>query len=321
MQARNPLHLPGKYLGLPVLLVLVSGAFLWLFLYPVQKGDGLTPRLFSAFWNLGHYGLFFIWGWLLSTAVSRWLGIQGWKLMSCCLLLSLLAGYAIEEAQFNDGERSASIDDLMLDVIGAFVALAFHPKCRLGMVKSVQRSLILVAVVLSAYAFYPVSLLLTDTFWQWRQFPVLLDFSTPLELSRIKGSADYVIAERAGSDTSALRVTFTEQRHSVFGFSDFPSDWRGYKQLQIFVFNPEAETIDITCRIQDQTHNRRHDDLYRESFTIVSGANNISIDLEKARQSPRGRKLDMSSIDLTFCYTVNLTRKRILWIDKIVLVE
>lgn len=312
---------PGARLHLAIPLVLVSAAFLWLFLSPVNKGEGITPRLFSAFWNLGHFGLFFIWSWLLATVLTSWFGLRGITLLIIGLIAALVAGFAIEDAQFDGGARSASIDDLILDVIGAFVALGIHPSCRQGLSKVTRTVLLLAAMGLTLYAVYPFSKLLVDTLYQHRQFPVLLDFSTPLEFGRAKGSATRSMRVREGNDSQSLLVTFSPHRYSMVGFADFPSDWRGYGKLWMNVYNPQDSALELHCRIQDQTTNRHYSDRYNEKFSVEPGKQRIAMNLQAVRISPRGREMDMSRIDLVLCYTVYLKREQVLWIDRIALVE
>ena len=87
-----------------ILLSAVSAVFVWLFLVPTANTEGLTHRLFSAFWNLGHFGLFFIWAWLLASAMGRFTRLRGMTLLGIGLLASIAAGYAIEQAQ-SDGDH------------------------------------------------------------------------------------------------------------------------------------------------------------------------------------------------------------------------
>lgn len=90
----------------------------------------------------------------------------------------------------------------------------------------------------------------------------------------------------------------------TFGYATYPgvsfpfiySDWSGYSTLTFAVYSEQSQTETLHLRVHDTQHNQRHSDRYNQALKIAPGLNLVEVDLNKIENSPKSRKLDLSSI-------------------------
>ena len=287
----------------------------------VFGSDEILPgRAFRAFWNLGHVAYFALIAWLL----LQW-GIlrrqPRWRQWLWVLLASLLIGGAIELLQIGT-QRSADVMDLLRDLGGSLLVLAFYPGL-LGpgrLRRWVLRGLVLALLL---WELMPFGRALIDTGFAWRQFPILADSSTPFELDRWSGRARLKIIEAEDGQPS-LQMTLLPGDYSGASLKDFPGDWRGYEALVIELDLPSQEPLRLTVRVHDRRHERgprayAFGDRFNRSFPLQPGRNRLRIPLEEIRQAPAGRNMDMGQVVDVTLFASSLKTPRVVLVRRLLL--
>jgi VanZ family protein len=303
-----------KPLAIGVILLIATTLFF------VGGPDHHSPRSLKAFWDLGHI---FYFG-LLSLLLLRLRLLASQSLQSrwtVILLVSLLTGVLIEILQYGT-HREPSIMDVVRDVAGSFIALAFlAPPAKAWPAKSA-------AVAILLFLLSPLAMSLTDEAMARHNFPVLADFESPFEISRWTGNTHYKISSipQAGENNSnaqkVLQISLSTTKYSGVALNYFPSDWRGYNKLIIRVYQPDTEPLRITCRIHDLQHARstqEFHDRYKQSFIVNQGWNDIVIDLKNVETAPTDRSMQMDQIRNLGIFSIQLPLPRLLYIDEVYL--
>lgn len=279
-----------------------------------------APRSYMDLWDLGHILLF---------AVGSYLLIRDWKyltrksfatqtfiIMATCLII----GSVTELIQVNF-DRTPDIGDLGRDILGGLIAVLFFTPSRLHISKRLLKTLQIMLVIFFLLAMFPLARSLSDELWAQNQFPLLSDFETPFEIYRWDAyseiSTDNTIA-RNGS--TSLKLNLTTDKYSGVFLKYFPCDWRGYKSLNFSIYNPDVDSLMISCRINDGHHKKKnyhYSDRYNNRYHLSFGWNDISIPLENIKNAPKTRFMDIANIELIGIFAVRLPKPRIIYIDNV----
>ena len=172
------------------------------------------------------------------------------------------------------------------------------------------------AVILIAAAI-PMLSALDDEARARAQFPILVSFENPTELSRFrfleKKDPEIVSVKDAdGRSVSAMQLHLPPRKYSGFALSYFPGDWRGMHALRLLMVNPEPTPLEITVRIDDADYDSRLDldDRYNRSFPLSPGLNQIEIALSDIATAPRYRRFDLGRVRSLLVYAVDLKQPR-----------
>jgi len=177
-----------------------------------------------------------------------------------------------------------------------------------------------VLIVVTCLEFYPLVIALIDEAIAYAQFPVLSNFETPFEAGRWTNHSHLKTEDRiARNGSKSLRIGITTSKYSGLSLKYFPADWTGYNYFNFSVYNPDSDTLKITCRIHDKNHNNRYADRYNEVFRVIPGWNDYSVPIKKIINTPKERRMDLSNIKLVGLFTVKSPRKRYLYLDDIML--
>lgn len=300
-----------------LLLVLIISSF-YLF-YGGSAPD--AARSSKALWNLGHVAYFAVLVLLLGkvkfiAALSvemRWLVL---------LSTTLVVGILIEVLQYG-GARTPDIHDVVRDLTGCFLVLAFkHPWTqRLGKywTNLIRAIAALVLVVFVA----PFSVALTDELIARAQFPVLASFETPFEMGRWDGRVSKEIVRlESGSDNRQMEVVFRTTRYSLVGIKHMPPNWQGYDSVNIRLYYPGDDLLEITVRIHDLEHETgpyqyQHHDRYHGKFRLGKGWNEIEIPFDDIISALRTRKMNLAQVRYIGLFTISLQEQKTVYIDKV----
>ncbi len=275
---------------------------------------GDSGRVFGSVWELGHIVCFGLWAFLYAywRKDSRFL-----PLLIVALLFTFLIGGAVELIQTQIG-RDGDWLDLCHDLIGALVGILVY--CW-GWQNTARRTLVLfsaVALGLLVWSFVPLARVVYDESVEWRQFPLLCGFETPLEITRWSGSAvRSVDTGVAFSGTRSMRVELSTQRYSGLGLGDFSRSWEGFRYVELQVYNPEKEQLLLYFRIHDRQHDNAYTDRYNSSFSLHQGWNQLMVPLAAVRQAPRSRELDLNEVAGLGIFVGKLERSRVIYIDDV----
>jgi hypothetical protein len=182
-------------------------------------------------------------------------------------------------------------------------------------------------LLLFLWSLLPVSKVIIDDSFAFRQFPLLSGFETPLEVSRWSGSAKRSRDHKIFSSGSfSLRITLSTQRYSGIGLKDFPRDWSGYRSVSLRVFNPDQNPLLLHFRIHDQyhsshenIHNNGYSDRFNHSFKLVPGWNTLQVSLAKVVHAPKDRLLDLTRIAGMGVFVGKLAEPRTIYLDDVTL--
>ncbi|MFC1639136.1 hypothetical protein ACFL3B_00045 [Gemmatimonadota bacterium] len=307
------MHRFSKLLSIAVLLV--GGAFFFV----AVPGD-LTVRSARRAWDLGHVAFFFAatlvfikWGWRAKAGSY----VRLWALTVAGVTL---IGLGVEGMQAQLG-RSAEPSDLLRNLVGAVLALAFFGTDGTRLARWMLTASRAAAILLLLGAVSPLVVALSDEIAASRAFPVLSDFETPFQLSRWESDVVLSVERntvRAG--TGALRVPLSTARYSKASLEFFPGDWSGASVLLASVFNPDTRAMPLNVRVHDEWHDEHgqsYADRFNSVFTITAGWNDLRIPLSEIAAGPRERMMDLSQIAGLSFFTVELPEPRTIFIDQV----
>jgi len=183
---------------------------------------------------------------------------------SLAIAVALLLGALIELMQLAIG-RDASFSDLGRDTLGALAATGFFtlvdPRVRALSSRRPTRLIgVLVGVASAAIVFAPLIVTGAAYLQRHRNFPTLVDFSSPLS-AYFLGVYSAVTVER-----EALPNTLPGGRQGSIGlharlagnkgwglalWEPYP-DWRGYQQLAVELANPTDLPLLLQVRVRDR---------------------------------------------------------------------
>ena len=103
-----------------------------------------------------------------------------------------------------------------------------------------------------------------------------------------------------------------------------PSNWEGYNDLIINIYNPAEGALKITTKITDYQHDlseQVYNDRYNKSFILLASQwNTIKISLEDIKNSPETRELKLDNISRLSLFTTDLTEDKVIYIDSVTLI-
>ncbi|MEE9397320.1 MAG: VanZ family protein [Methylococcales bacterium] len=273
---------------------IVSLVSLFLFIAPP---DQTSSRSVKALWESGHIIGFAIW---IVIIQNKWKKLATYPVffqISLLLLISLLLGILIELLQTFIAERIASPMDVVRDIAGSLFAIAFF-NSQLQKTSTLHKTSIKVlASSVVIFVLIPLFSVAADDILANSQFPVIADFESPFELSRIESSMKVALDEQLHHHGKrSMKVVLEPARYSGFHLRAFPRNWRPFNSLKFSIFNHANYKIYMTCRISDINHNHSHGDRFNRKFAANPGWNHISIPLTDVNNAPINRKMDMTAI-------------------------
>lgn len=305
-------------------------AFLWAILLvglPLFFWGGpgyYSSRSFQDAWDLGHI-LFFS---SLSLLLHKHIGKKGnvrSPLFSflAIFVLVLLIGFLVEFLQMFTGNRSPDMGDVWRNQLGCLLAYAFFVRPALWENGRVQLVFRVAVLVLLSVAVWPLLRSGMDELQAARDFPVLSDFESPFERYRwVNFQQLREEREIVRHGRKSVRVQLSVAQYSGVHLFYFPHDWRGYRTLHCSVYNPQEAGFIVNTRIHDSRHKEHKmefNDRYNQQFTLGQGWNDLVISLEKVKNAPKGRTMDMEHIEGFGVFVVQQPHPTVLYLDHIYL--
>ena len=281
--------------------------------------DYHAARSTKALWNHGHIlyfalATYLLLGWRPLAALSpRW----RWVLM---LGFTSLVGVQIEIMQY-DTQRTPDLGDVVRDITGAVLMLSFGPGHAQIRARSLRYGMQMLALLMLAIQIWPVATALTDEAIARRQFPLLSGFETPFETSRWEGNAGFdVTADPSSAEGKVVQLSLGMRTFSGVHLKYFDGDWRGYRSLSLRLYNPDAQPLQVLCRIHDLAHeagNQDYDDRFNRRFLLRQGWNDLEIELAEIAAAPKTRRLDLAQIVNLGLFSIGLKIPRTLYLDEV----
>ena len=298
---------------LPLLGILV-------FLLFFARTDVFSTRSWKEFWNLGHIPLFIVLGFIVYRIKP---GLQNRALTTQFVIFAatgFVVGLCIEFIQ-SFTHRNASLQDVMLDTLGALIAVTLFSN-RIRKFTTWSKGLVFLLVnVLLVFACWRFVAVAWDESQAYRDFPLLSDFEYERELGRWTGNARRDISTDVYKQGSrSLKVSLKQSFYSGVELQYFPSDWSDYAVLSLQVFNPASESFSLTASIFDQQHktnNFSYRDRYTDQFALRPGWNEIVIFLDEILNAPSKRQMDITHIHGLRLFVVKPSKGQYFYIDTV----
>lgn len=278
-----------------------------------------TARSSLYLWDLGHILLFTLTTIIILKDIKAFGRLSFFRQIVIIFIFSFVIGVATELIQVNF-DRDPDVQDLIRDVLGALLAVAFFSPARANVSKLFRRSFQSVLVIITMIYVYPFMTALIDEVIAWKQFPVLADFETAFEASRWQDPAQVNISEElARNGDACLQVALSTRKYSGVSFNYFPNDWRSYKDFHFSVYNPDADTLRMECRVHDKWHNHNYADRFNLTILVRNGWNDFTIPIADIETAPKERKMDLERVEGFVIFTVQSPRNRTIYLDHLYL--
>jgi VanZ family protein len=290
-------------------LVLLFGVPFFFFGGPGAHGS----RSFVALWDLGHVLFFFLTSiWLYKYQRSRFRFLSFLAIFRNVFLVVFVLGVLVEGVQMCSVARAPDVYDILRNQLGCLLVFAIYYQQK-GFKRIVFRFVI---IGFMCFAFIPLLRGVTDEWIARKQFPVISDFETSLEIDRWKSNGLIRIEKGiARHGEHALRVQLTTDTYSGVSLEYFHGNWQGFTSLFFSVYNPDDVPLEAVCRIQDSAYVNRYDDRFNRSFLLKTGWNDIVISLEDVEHGPEGRLLNLAEVESFKLFVMEQERERIIFMD------
>lgn len=275
---------------LVLLAVLLLGALL--------PGVGGVTLLERRIQDSGHIVLGFVIFWLLAQRMATQpllrRSLSAWVITSISLA-------AVEVVQI-PLQRDASLTDWLLGGLGALAALLLY-------VSRGRRSLQVASGLVLLLALSPLIYTSLGYIERQRQFPVLVNFTSPLAAALIQQRqaqlAPGARLEVQGQSFSRLCLQSGDHWPGL-AIVEPVADWRGYSTLQLTLYSTLEKPLELYLRIQDGQHNQQFTDRFNTRIDLQPGYNRLEIALDKVRLAPETRNMDMADISEVILFTRTL---------------
>jgi hypothetical protein len=178
-------------------------------------GPGYNPtRSIGNGWNLGHVFLFILFIFIL---YKDWKGFAYKSLVSqWVLVISFSALFAITTETIQSFvNRQFDYLDIFRDLAGCVIGMLLLGKISINNKKAGNLIKIFVIAILVIITSYQFLLSLADEYIATKQFPVLANFETPLEINRWRADGEISISKKVRkSGNSSLKIGFTTKMYS-----------------------------------------------------------------------------------------------------------
>lgn len=277
--------------------------------------DWASGPLLKSAWNLGHILLFA----LLTLAFRPWRWFSGWRLWLVVTAVLLAVGIGIELIQ-NDYNREMDRRDLLRNLIGSWLVIAWHPLLMPERRTSFSKGVMAATVTLLLCFELGATGMVAARQWQvHHQLPLLYDFSHQdtdgFWTGRLAVSADHSV-----NHTQSLKIELGTDTYSGVSLNNLPADWRGFERLTITLFNPSSDSLALTLRINDVAHDRSdhaYNDRYNTRLTLNPGFNTFTRKLADIENAPEGRTMDMSQVRRMGLFAVRLPAPRTVYLSEL----
>lgn len=277
-------------------------------------------RSIEILWNLGHIATYCLWTYLLikyydplkrQSYGHQWIWALGF---------TLIFGIVIEMIQKECLGRTADISDIIKNMIGCGLSLAFFVPTRKNNRRFVLLTLQLMILIMLLGQFLPLAWAFTDEWIAREQFPNLGTFEAPLEITRWEPNHSKLTIDHhiKNQGKSSLRIDLTVNGFSGANLEFFPRDWRGFSSIRFTIYNPRKSLLKMVCRINDFDHNRNgyhYKDRFNKRIPITSGWNQIEIPMEQVQNAPVNRSMNMAEIESFAIFFYKLNQPQSVYID------
>lgn len=275
-------------------------------------GPSETSRpVYRAIWNLGHIGFFAIVTAILLERVPRLRPDRGLRSLLTITAAVLAVGIMIEVLQYGTS-REPDLHDIWRNLLGCWLVWAWG----LGKGQGRPGALAVLGLCLT-FEFFLIG---KTEFVDWQiqhQLPVVSELEHQRDLEQWSGEVE-LSHDFAAFGKASLKVQLDTDLYSGATLNRLPEDWRGFRWLKFAVYNPDADALQLTLRINDKKHEHgdyRYQDRFNTRLTAQPGWNHFAIDLDQVRSSPADREMEMGNIFKVVIFAVRLPAPRVIYLD------
>ncbi|MHA7879424.1 MAG: VanZ family protein [Saccharospirillum sp.] len=273
----------------------------------IDRPAGADQELARGLWNLGYVAFFA----LAVLALRRQLDMRNWPHWLAISIAVFVISVVVEFLQYGAG-RERGWEDIERNLIGAWFAMFWLIP---GNAQVWTGRIIATGLVLAQLSVVG-QLALTD-FRVSQRLPILSSLENPYELSWWDGPIERS-TEQTRLGQFSLKVLYDDSGYSSATLHTLPSDWRGYTNLRIEVYNPQLVPVSLNLRIQDQAHQQRglgFSDRYTLPFIAEHGWNTVEVALDEVLNAPETRQMQMARIAQLEVFTTNLSEPAVIYLD------
>jgi len=149
---------------------------------------------------------------------------------------------------------------------------------------------------------------------------VLNDFETDADLDRVHWQCRTLFSlsnEHATSGEHSLKMELFPADYPGLALKLDEHDWSRFGSIEFDIFNPQAEALDLTVRIDDRPDYPGFEDRYNGRHTLLPGTNYLRIPLDSLRTSGSGRPLNLKTIRRFLFFLVDTREIYRLYVDNI----
>lgn len=149
---------------------------------------------------------------------------------------------------------------------------------------------------------------------------MLADFEHDAELDMLQWSCRTLYAlsdEHVTHGKKALKMELYPSDYPGLVFTPPVRDWRNYRLFAFDVFNPQAEPLSLTVRMDDSRHYPPYGDRLNKRFTLRPGLNHIVLPFAELTTSGTNRPLEMKNIERVFIFAVGPKTKQVFFVDAV----
>ncbi len=277
-------------------------------------------RGFKEAWNLGHV-LFFA---VFTVAVDSHFRLYHRPILTKFFFLLVIVGLAcgIEFLQTLSPDRESSLQDILLGLAGGVLVLLWKSFGRVRTAGKIILGSCWAGIII--ICLLPLLLTLYDEFRAWRDFPILADFESSLELSRWENKDSIKrVREPVKHGDFALKVSLTTTKYSGIEMRYLPQNWTTARALTFSVHNPGEEVV-LHFRIHDWKHqgeDQQYTNRLNGRTNLASGWNTITVPIEEIVNGPKDRQMDLAHIRGLGFFVVEQPHERVLYFDEVQLLQ
>lgn len=285
--------------GIALLLLAISACLLLLLHFYTPAPSGLWAQSFMESLHVPIFGIVAI-SLFVATGLRRDWGPVQRTIVVCTAAVALAL---LSEGAQMSGPRDASFEDLVSDWLGAGAALLFAlalskrhpflPTARLGFAMAG-----LASCLVAMWPFISVSAAYMER--NLKQ-PMLVSFDHHFgETFRRTQNTRLELRPDKGFGKITGIITLEEGAWPGLIFNDIWPDWRNYSAL-IVEFGLEGDApLEINIRVHDRAHKlggQPYNDRFNLSYELNPGRHTLRIPLERIRNAPKSRHMEMSQIE------------------------
>ena len=275
--------------------LLVIGLLAALYLLLIQERVALPNRAAMALWNLAHLPLFFGLTLLFDQAIRHQHARRPSLWLQLLLPPLLIFAFGTEWLQALT-DRQPSWRDAFTNCAGIALGTIWLFVCRYRSRGAQLTMYGLMALLACGLLVRPALFAYVDRHSSV-QFPQLSSFES------FADSWNWSLGERSNLHSRdghySLQVQLPAQRFAGSTLRHFPSNWHGFGELRLSVFNPGTAALPLSLRVHDREHElsrQDYHDRFNYNFSAAPGWTDIALPLNRIRSGPRERQLDLNAV-------------------------